>query len=119
MPLIVAVRDFSGLTSSDCALAKAQASAATESLDRGMSGLRREYVETHCARFGTLGSQAMPDCFLGVLRHQSLELVLGPLMIEEGVAGGPEQSGKLRPGVGRAHVDDADRLNAGTRRLGV
>src|SRR5262245_36914017 len=33
-PRMVAVNDFSGLTSSACALAKAEASAATDSLDR-------------------------------------------------------------------------------------
>ena len=38
---MVAVSDFSGLTSSACALARAEASAATVSLDRGMGGLRR------------------------------------------------------------------------------
>ena len=37
---MVAVSDFSGLMSSACALAKAEASAATDSLDRGMGGLR-------------------------------------------------------------------------------
>jgi|RhiMetStandDraft_4_1073278.scaffolds.fasta_scaffold287588_1 hypothetical protein len=30
-----------------------------------------------------------------------------------------EQDRELRPGIGQAHIDDADRLNAQPRRLGI
>src|SRR6516164_3465433 len=66
---MVAVRDFSGLTSSACALASAEASAATDSLDRGMDGLRLQDVEAHRARFRTFGAHSMPDRFSGIFRH--------------------------------------------------
>jgi hypothetical protein len=81
---IVAVSDFSGLASSACALAKAEASAATDSLDRGMDGLRRQDVKAHRARFRALPAHAMPDRLLGVLRHQGLELAFGPLVFNKG-----------------------------------
>src|SRR5262245_54196104 len=51
----VAVSDFSGLMSSAWALAKADASAATVSLDRGMAGLALEHIKAHRARFRALG----------------------------------------------------------------
>src|SRR5262245_13834428 len=76
---MVAVRDFSGLMSSAWALAKAEASAATDSLDRGMGGLRVEHIEAHRARFRALGAHAMADGFLGILRHQGFELVFWPV----------------------------------------
>ena len=44
---------------------------------------------------------------------------LGPLMVEEGVPGIPEQRSELGPGIGRAHVDDADGLDARPRGLDV
>src|SRR5262244_3940585 len=44
---MVAVRDFSGLMSSACALAKAEASAATVSLDRGMGRLYFQHIKAH------------------------------------------------------------------------
>ena len=76
-------------------------------------------IEAHRARFRALGSHAMPDGLLGVLRHQGLELALGPLVVEKGLAGVAEQPGELRPGIRRAHVDDADGLDARPRRLGI
>src|SRR5437588_59218 len=88
---MVAVNDFSGLTSSACALARAEASAATDSLDRCMDGLRREDIETHCPRFRTLGPHPMPDSLTGVLRHQGLEFALGPLVLEKSLSGIAEQ----------------------------
>src|SRR4029453_4300265 len=60
----------------------------------------------------------MPDGFLGILRHQGFELAFRPFMVEEGLAGVAEQRRELRPRVGRAHIDDADRLDAWTRGLG-
>ena len=61
----------------------------------------------------------MPDGLLGVLRHQGLELALGPLVVEKGLAGVAEQAGELRPGIRRAHIDDADGLDAWPRRLDI
>src|SRR2546430_14571101 len=84
--LMVAVSDFSGLTSSAWALASAEARAATDSLVRGMGRLRHQHVEAHRARFRALCSYPMPDGLLGVLRHQGLELVFGPLMVEKAIS---------------------------------
>src|SRR5260370_36219065 len=113
---MVAVSDFSGLISSDCALASAAASAANVSLHRGMGGLRRQEIETHRARFRALASHPMPDGLLGVLRHQGLELTFRPLMVEEGLPRVAEQGGELGPRIRRVHVEDADRLDARPRR---
>src|SRR5262245_9592310 len=44
---VVAVSDFSGLMSSAWALAKAEASAATVSLDRGMGRLHFQHIKAH------------------------------------------------------------------------
>src|SRR5262249_54959093 len=115
---MVAVSDFSGLTSSAWALAKAEASAATDSLDRGMAGLALQDIKAHRARFRALCSHAMPDDLPGILRHQGLELAFRPLVVEKGAPGVAEEPGELGPGVGRAHVDDADGLDAWPRRLG-
>jgi hypothetical protein len=43
--------DFSGLTNRACALARAAARAATDSLDCCTGGLRPHEIEAHCARF--------------------------------------------------------------------
>src|SRR6516164_3379589 len=68
-PAMVAVSDFSGLTRCACAFASAAARAANDSLDRCTGGLRVENVKAHRARFRALGPHAVPDCFLGILRH--------------------------------------------------
>src|SRR5262245_55834263 len=104
---MVAVSDFSGLTSSACALAKAEASAATDSLDRCMGGLHHQDVEAHRPRFRPLGPYPMPDRLLGVLRHQRLELALGALVVEKSLPGVAEERCELGPRVRRAHIDDA------------
>src|SRR5271166_2880036 len=57
----------------------------------------------------------MPGRLLGVLRHEAFELRLGVLMLEVSLAGPPKDIGELRPGIGRAHVDDPHRLDAGPR----
>src|SRR5262249_14242244 len=67
--LIVAVSDFSGLTSSAWALAKAEASAPTDSLDRGMGGLVLKHIKAHRPRFRSLSFHAVPDGLPGILRH--------------------------------------------------
>src|SRR6516225_7066044 len=117
---MVAVSDFSGLMSSAWALAKAEARAATDSLDRGMARLLRlQHVKAHRPRFRTLGFHAMPDGLLGILGHQSFEFAFGPFVVEKGMPAVSEERGELRPGIRRTHIDDADGLNARPRRLGV
>src|SRR5262252_4796532 len=116
---MVAVSDFSGLTSSAWALAKAEASAATVSLDRGMGGLRLQHIKAHRPRFRALGFHAVPDGFLGILGHQGFQLAFGPFMVEKGLPGVAEERGELRPGIRRTHIDDADGLDARARRLGI
>src|SRR5215472_9085548 len=116
---MVAVSDFSGLISSACALAKADASAATVSLDRGMGRLRLQHIKAHCPRFRALGFYAVPDGLLGILRHQGFELAFRPFVVEKGIPGVAEERGELRPGIRRAHIDDADGLDARPRRLGT
>src|SRR5262245_2341318 len=109
---MVAVSDFSGLTSSAWALAKADASAATDSLDRGMGGLRLQHIKAHRARFRAPRFDTVPDGLLGILGHQGFELAFGPFVVEKGASGVAEQSSELGPGIRRAHIDDADGLDA-------
>src|SRR5215813_8883986 len=59
----------------------------------------------------------MPDRLLGVLWHEALELRLGVLMLEMGLACAPKYAGEFGPGIGRIHVDDPHRLNASSRWL--
>src|SRR6516165_319697 len=116
---MVAVSDFSGLTSSAWALAKAEASAATVSLDRGMGCLRLQHIKAHRPRFRALCSDAVPDGLLGILRHQGFELAFRPFVVEKGASGVAEECSELRPRIRRAHIDDADGLDARPRRLGI
>src|SRR5262245_52266490 len=116
---MVAVSDFSGLTSSACALAKAEASAATVSLDRGMGRLCLQHVKAYRACFRTLGAHAMPNGLLGIFGHQGFELAFGPFMVEKGLPGVAEERREFRPGIRCAHIDDADGLDARPRRLGI
>src|SRR5262249_12399581 len=96
---MVAVSDFSGLMSSAWALAKAEASAATVSLDRCMDSLRIKYIKAHRPRFRTPGFHAVPDGLPGILRHQSFELVFRPFLVQKGAPGVSEQRGELRRGI--------------------
>src|SRR5262249_13322496 len=105
--------------SSACALAKAEANAATVSLDRGMGGLPFQYIKAHGARFRALGFHAVPDSLPGILRHQGFELALSPFVVEKGTAGVAEERGELGPRIRCAHIDDADGLDARPRRLGT
>src|SRR5262249_16195741 len=116
---MVAVSDFSGLMSSAWAWAKAEASAATVSLERGMVGLRPQHTKAHRPRFRTPGFHAVPDGLPGILRHQGLELAFGPFVVEKGAPGVAEERSELGPGIRRAHIDDADGLDARPRRLGI
>src|SRR5262249_4595706 len=116
---MVAVSDFSGLTSSAWALANADARAATDSLDRGIGRLHLQHIKAHRPRFRALCSHAVPDGLPGILRYQGFELAFGPFVVEKGVPGVAEERGELRPGIRRAHIDDANRLDAWPRRLGI
>src|SRR5262249_30603528 len=59
----------------------------------------------------------MPNCLLCVVRHETLQLGFRLLVIEIGLSRAPKDGGKFRPGVGRVHVDDPHRLDAGARWL--
>src|SRR5262245_21706764 len=100
---MVAVRDLSGLMSSACALAKAAASAATDSLDRGMGRFRLQHIKADSSRARALGPHPMADRLFGVLGHQSFEFAFGPFVFEKGAPGVEEERGELRPGIRRAH----------------
>src|SRR6516162_4270451 len=115
---MVAVSDFSGLMSSACALAKAEASAATVSLDRGMGRLYLKHIKAHRPGFRALCLHAMPNGLLSIFGHQGFELALGPFVIEKGAPGVAEERGEFCPGIRRAHIDDADGLDARPWRLG-
>src|SRR5262249_46185223 len=115
---MVAVSDFSGLTSSAWALATAEASAATDSLDWGIGCLALQHIKAHRPRFRALGFHAMPDGLPGIFRHQGLELAFRPFVVEKGTPGAVEERGELRPGIRQTHVDDADGLDTWTGRLG-
>ena len=54
---------------------------------------------------------------LGILEHQALELRLGLLMLEVRVPRADEDIRELRPGIGGAHIDNSERLNARPRRV--
>ena len=59
----------------------------------------------------------MADRLLRILGHQGFELGLGLLVLEVRLPGADEDVGELRPGIGGAHIDNADRLNAGPWRF--
>src|SRR4029077_10844457 len=117
--LIVAVRDFSGFTSSDWAFAKAAARAATESLDRCTVRLRLQQIKTYRAGFRTLCPYPMPNRLFGILRNECLEFALSSLMLRKRITGAAENRRELGPGIRGTHVDYSDRLNTGPRRLGI
>jgi hypothetical protein len=115
----MATSDFSGLASSVWALARALAMAPIDSLDRCIADLHFEEIEADGAGFRTLGAEPMPSRLLGVLRHQAFQFGLGVLVLQEGRPGLAKDGGEFRPGIGRTHVDDADGLDAGPRRVGA
>src|SRR4051812_46079812 len=113
---MVATSDFSGLVSSAWALARAAAMVPIESLERCMAArLHADDIKADGAGFRALGPDPVPDRFLDILWHEAFELSLGILMLEVGVSRAPKYAGEFRPGIGCAHVDDPDRLNAGPR----
>src|SRR5262249_39571981 len=109
---VVATNDFSGLTSWAWALASAAAMVPILSLERCMAALQLLEIKADGTRFGTLGPDAMASRFLGILRHQRFQLDLRTLMLQKGLSGAAEDSGKFRPGIRGAHVDDPHRFDA-------
>src|SRR5580704_17378050 len=93
---MVPIRDFSGLTSSICALARAAARLAMPSLDRCMMILRFEEVEADGAGFRALGPDAMTDRLMRVLRHQPFEFGLGLFVVGMGPLGAGKNPGEFR-----------------------
>src|ERR1019366_3820900 len=114
---MVAVSDFSGLLSSICALASAPAITPIVSLQRCMTGLHIDQVETDGTGFRALGAQAMAERFLGVLGHYFFEFRFRALVFQERRAGAAIDGRKFSPDVGRAHIDDAHRLDPWSRCL--
>src|SRR6516225_7316702 len=93
---MVATSDFSGLVSSACALASAAAMVPMDSLERCMAALHAQDIKAHRTGFRSLGSNTMPDRFLGVLGHKGLELRLGILMLEVSLARAPKHASEFR-----------------------
>src|ERR1700682_939472 len=105
---MVAVSDFPGLVSAACALARAPAMVPIDSLDRCMGCLQAQDVEAHGPGFRPFGPNAMPNRLLGVFGHDPLQFGLGSLVLEKSRPGPAKYAGKLGPGIGRAHIDDAN-----------
>jgi len=59
----------------------------------------------------------MADRFLGIFRHQALQLGLGVLVIVMRLAGAREDRGELGPGIGCSHINDPNRLEPRFGRL--
>src|SRR5882724_3981720 len=97
---MVATSDFSGLVSSDWALASAPAMAPIDSLQRCIAGLHLKEIKADGARLGAFGPQAVPDRLLGVLGHQALQFGLGVLVLEKRRSALAENPGEFRPGIG-------------------
>src|SRR5262245_15357215 len=81
---IAPIRDFSGLVSSICALARAAAIVPIVSLERYMLCLRVGNLEAHCPRARALGPDPMTDGFFGVLWHQAFQLGLRAFVLQVG-----------------------------------
>ena len=97
---MVATSDFSGLVSSDWALARALAMAPIDSLERCMFGLHFKQIEADGAGFRALSPHAMSPRLLGILGHEPLEFGLGILVLQKGRSGLAKEPGEFRPGVG-------------------
>src|SRR5258708_15533748 len=69
-------------------------------LERCMGGLPIMEIKADGAGFGAFGADAVPDGFLGVFRHQLLQLCFGRVVVEIGCAGPAKHPGKFRPGIG-------------------
>ena len=67
--------------------------------------------------FERLARTPCPVASLASSGISAFELGLGILVFQESLSGAAKDAGELRPGVGRAHVDDPNSLDAGPRRL--
>src|SRR5215213_4668369 len=105
---MMAVRLLAGFTSSICALARAEASWAMESLDEGMAVPVRDELKADRPRLRALGPDAMAEHLPGILRHECLELTPGTLVLRVCGPGPREGGGMLGPSIGRAHVNDTN-----------
>jgi len=84
-----------------------------------MAALHREKIEADRTGLGAFGTKPMADRFPGVFRHQGFQFGPGFFVLEKSVAGRPKYGGELGPGIRRAHVDDAHRLDARWRPLDI
>src|SRR6202167_5116322 len=114
---MVPIRDFSGFTSSICALARAAARLAMHSLDRCMIVLHFEEVEADGDGFRTLGPDATPDLLMRVLRHQPFEFGLGLFVLRMVRLGAGKNASEFRPRIRGTHVDHPYRIDPGFRWL--
>src|SRR5215470_6940552 len=114
---MVAVSDFSGLTSSICALARAAAMAPIDSLERCICGLHFEQIEADGSGLRALGADAMSNRLLGIVRHKNFQFGFGVLMLQKCRSGLAEEPSKLCPGIRRTHVDHSNGRDAGPRWL--
>src|ERR1051326_5363096 len=114
---MVATSDFSGFTSSHWALASAAASAAIDSLDRCMSGLRLEHIEADGPVLRAAGPDPVAERLPGIFRNEALELGLRPLVLDVGFPGPQKGIGEFGPAVRSAHVDHPNGLDPGPGRL--
>jgi hypothetical protein len=74
--------------------------------------LRFEEFERDGARLRALRAHAMSDGLLRVLRYQGLQFRAGTFMLEVNRVGSGIERREFRPGVGGAHIDNTDRLDA-------
>ncbi len=88
-----------------------------EPLDCCMAILGIQELKGDGAGFGALGAHAMADGLLRVLRHEAFQFSLGALVFEKCRVCSSKRAGEFCPGIGCAHIDDADRRNARLRRL--
>ena len=94
---MVATSDFSGLTSSICALARAAASARSTHWRCCIVILDVQDIEADGARFRALGSDAMADGLLCIRRHEAPQFGLGGFMFVMCRAGSDENCGQFGP----------------------
>src|SRR3984893_10448707 len=96
-PPMVAMSDFSGFESSDCALASAAASAAIDSLDRCMGGLRLEDVEARRPVLRAAGTAPVTGRPLRIFRNQGLKLSPDALVLGVGAPSAQKDARELGP----------------------
>src|SRR5262245_16273369 len=82
-----------------------------------MARLHVQGLKADSAGLRSLGPHPVARGLPGVLRHKSLQLALGAVMLNRSSAGHSIKVCKLRPRVRAAHIDASDRLEPGSRRL--